>query len=237
VSANPTGYLHIGNARNAVLGDCLVKIFRFLGYDVTTKYYVNDCGTQIHLLGLTVFMNYLSLLTDFKIMNDDNLYKGKVYEELAQQMIQKYSNQFVNSEFDEKQIKTESVRNLFERFAVDFFVKELQKDLLLFKVKIDDYFFESSITKTEINNIITMLQEKDAIYKSEGALFVKTSVYSDEKDRVFLRSNNERTYFGNDLVYHHLRILSSKANRLINIVASDHHGYVQRINSGLQLLG
>lgn len=77
VSANPTGYLHIGNARNAVLGDCLVKIFRFLGYDVTTKYYVNDCGTQIHLLGLTVFM-ILSLLTDSNFVND-NLYKGKVY--------------------------------------------------------------------------------------------------------------------------------------------------------------
>lgn len=227
VSANPTGYLHLGHARGAAVGDSLARILSKAGYDVCREYYVNDAGNQINNLGISVFLRYKELFGE-KIILSDDMYHGQEIIEVAKILKNKYEDSLLHQ--DEK-----TVLELCKNEAKDILLKQIFDDLDLFNVKFDVVSFELDVRKNnavekEIENL------KDHIYKQDGALVLKTSDYLDDKDRVIVKSNGDYTYFMPDIVYH-LNKLGRGFDILIDVLGADHHGYINRMKSVLMMHG
>lgn len=227
VSANPTGDLHLGHARGAALGDSLSRIFKKAGYKVIREFYVNDAGAQVTNLAKSLKSRYLELFNISYPIPEDG-YLGEDVKEIAKLIKEEYGDKYTKTS-DEEDIQ------FFKEYGIEKELEKLKKDLKEFRVEFDKYSFE---TKVRENNSVERLIEKmkDYVYVSDGATFLKTSDFLDDKDRPIIKSNGDYTYFLPDIVYH-LDKLSRNADFLIDILGADHHGYINRMKSALMMNG
>ena len=229
VSANPTGPLHIGHARGAVIGDVIANILKASGFSVFREYYINDAGNQMNNLGRSVFYRYRELLGE-KIDYPADCYQGQYIEDLAGEILEKYGNRYLTE--DEKDIL-----EFFTGYAADFILKGIKKDLNAFGVVFDRYFSEKELYKNDgVRKLLQKLQKKGFVYKDGDTLWFNTKDFGDEKDRVVVRANGEPTYFAADIAYHKNKY-SRNFDTVIDVWGADHHGYVPRMYAGIQALG
>lgn len=238
VSANPTGFLHIGHARNGAIGDSVARILRAAGYEVQTEYYVNDAGNQINNLAVTVFVSYLNLLGK-KTELPPEAYRGEMYNEVAQHFVDKYQDKFIDLTFNEDyKLSDPEVHEIFRKKSVDLFLDIIKKQLKLFRVEIEHYSSEASMYEGgKIQSTLEQYAKLNKTYQLDEALWLKTTDFGDDKDRVLVKSNGDLTYITPDLASHNERLMRTKADKLVNFWGGDHHGYIIRMLSGLQLLG
>lgn len=228
VSANPTGPLHIGHGRGAAVGDTLARILAFAGYDVTREYYINDAGNQMNNLGRSTYIRYMQLLGHESFQLDTNCYQGDYIIDIARDVIAKYGPKFENDD---------TALPFFTKLTGDLILQGIIDDLKTFSVTFDTYFSEKSLHADGcVTAVLDELLETKGAYEDDGALWVKTTNFADDKDRVVRRSNGETTYFAADIAYHKNK-LDREFTTIIDIWGADHHGYVGRMNAAMQLLG
>ncbi|MCD8203844.1 MAG: arginine--tRNA ligase [Coprobacillus sp.] len=225
VSANPTGDLHVGHARGAAVGDALARILSFDGYEVTKEYYINDAGSQIDNLALSILARYREILgLDSEIPEDG--YHGYDIIVIARELYNEYGASLLER------------KNLLDFLKDEGIKREMVKineDLEAYGVHFDVYTSERELRRHDsIPREIEYL--RPYTYKSEGALYLATSKFVDDKDRVIVKSNGEYTYFLPDIVYH-VDKLNRGNNLLIDVLGSDHHGYIPRLKSALMMHG
>lgn len=226
VSVNPTGSLHIGHARGAAAGDSISRILKKAGFKVTKEYYVNDGGNQIHNLTLSVEARYKQLF-DIEAPIPKDGYNGLEIIEVAKEIKEKYGDQYLDSENYE----------FFKKYSVENLLDELKKDLKDFGVTFDVWFSEKSLYENdEVMKTIEYLQDNDFTYQFEGATWLKTSMYNDEKDRVIVKSDGSFTYITPDIAYHKNK-LARGYTKLIDILGGDHHGYIDRLKASIEMIG
>jgi arginyl-tRNA synthetase len=229
VSANPTGPLHVGHGRCAVVGETLAAIFKAAGYEVEKEYYVNDSGRQIRTLGESVFVRYQQLLGRSLDLPADG-YQGSYIKELARVLIDHEGERLLD-------MPEEEAITLSARFAAGKILAGIREDLLAFGVSFDRWFCEQPLYDSgAIEAVIQDLKGRDIIYEHDGALWFRTKDFGDEKDRVVVRTNGLMTYFASDIAYHKDKF-ERKFDRIIDIWGADHHGYVPRITASIRALG
>ncbi|AQL55653.1 arginine--tRNA ligase [Abyssicoccus albus] len=228
VSANPTGTLHIGHARNAAVGDSLARIMNYGGYDVDKEYYINDAGNQINNLATSINVRYFEALGESKEMPEDG-YRGKEITELGRRLA---------NEHPEYKEMDESERLLmFKDIGVKYLMNELKEDLETFRVEYDSWFYETSLYEDNvINPTVEKLKENGYTYEEDGALWLKTTEFGDDKDRVLIKSDGSYTYFTPDISYHNNK-MSRGYDKLIDLLGADHHGYQARLKASMETSG
>ena len=229
VSANPTGPLHLGHGRQAALGDALASLLEWTGWQVHREFYYNDAGTQIDKLAQSVRVRYLALFGRQEEIPEGG-YHGEYINELAESLAEEFGDQFV---LDESKKAVEQIRS----FSVRCLREEQDSDLDDFGVHFDEYYLESSLHDNgRVNSTLEALKQTGFVYVHEGATWLKTTAFGDQKDRVMVRKNGLPTYFLPDVAYH-MHKWTRGYERVINVQGSDHHGTVDRVRSGLQALG
>ena len=255
VSANPTGPLHVGHGRGAAYGDAIGRILQRLGHNVSREYYVNDAGRQIDILACSIF------LRRFECFDDDNFpgsaYKGSYIIEIAQGIkinstLSRTEKEALTddlpSDDEEKidvlieRIKINYLNNwlIIREHGLDYVIKSIKEDLTEFKVIFDSWFFESSLGKlTDKESEISMALDqvkKDHAYEKNGAVWLESTKFGDDKDRVIIREDGRGTYLSADLAYHRNK-LDRGFDTIINVWGSDHHGYIKRIEATIEAMG
>jgi arginyl-tRNA synthetase len=229
VSANPTGPLHVGHGRGAAVGDALARILRKAGYDLSTEYYVNDVGNQMNFLGRSTWLRYRELLGETIEFPDDH-YKGEYIKDIAREVIEQSGDEYLNK-------PEEECLPFFRRFSKDNILKGIEKDLSEFRVTFDNWFSEESLYEdNSVENAIAWLKDKGHIYEKDGAVWLKSSAFDDDKDRVIVKQSGEKTYFCSDIAYHQNKI-NRGFKKLVNLMGADHHGYVPRMEAVLEAMG
>ena len=229
VSANPTGPLHIGHARGAVVGDVLSNLLQATGYRVSKEYYINDAGNQMNNLGKSVLYRYRELLGE-KIEFPESCYKGDYIKEVSANIIEKEGRRYLTEKEDETVL-------YFNTVAGGVILEEIKKDLRDFGVTFDFYFSEKELYKENgVSDLLASLQKKGFIYSDGETLWFKTTAYGDDKDRVVIRKNGEPTYFAADIAYHQNKFARG-FDILVDIWGADHHGYMPRLWAAVQALG
>jgi arginyl-tRNA synthetase len=229
VSVNPTGPLHIGHGKCAVVGDSLSKILKAAGYEVSTEYYINDHGKQIDILGESVLVRYRQLLGE-DIEFPANGYQGNYIVDLAKEIMNEYQEQF-------KGKNDQDTIHFFKDYAQERILKDIKEDLFSFGVQFDNWFSEQSLyTENKVHPVIERLKKEGFVYLNKGALWFKSTDFGDEKDRVVIRKDGEATYFASDIAYHDDKYKRG-FNILIDIWGADHHGYIKRMIAAIQALG
>ena len=229
VSANPTGLLHMGNARGAALGDCLANLLDFAGYQMTREFYVNDAGNQIENFGLTLEARYLQLLGQDCPVPEDG-YHGQDIIDIMKGFVDKYGDKFLGAPGKVR-------RMVMINFALEEKLRDIRNTLFDFGVRYDVWFSEKTLHESgAVKEAVTLLKEKGFIYEKEGALWFKATDFGVEKDEVVVRSNGVPTYFAADIAYH-----KNKFERgfdwVINIWGADHHGHVSRVKGAVEAIG
>ena len=228
VSANPTGDLHIGHARNASVGDTLANIMDFAGHDVEREYYINDAGNQIDNLALSIDARYLEALGQELVMPDDG-YMGKDIQNIGQKLAEESPELIDTTKQDRIQ--------MFRKLGVDYEMEKLKKDLDDFNVSFDNWFSETSLYETkEVNAALDVMTENGYTFEADDALWLRTTDFGDDKDRVLRKSDGTYTYLMPDVAYHYDKV-ERDFDKLINIFGADHHGYIQRLKASLGALG
>lgn len=226
VSANPTGDLHLGHARGAALGDSLCRILDAAGYDVTREYYVNDAGNQIDKLVMSTNIRYQQAL-GMDVQLPEDAYHGPDIIELGKQMVADYGDKFVKN-FDEGEIR---------KIALKFELDKLKRDLQDFGVEFDMFTSEQALyDQNLVATSISLLEEKGFIYEQDGAKWLRSTDFGDDKDRVLRKSDGSFTYLTPD-VANHIEKLKRGNDKLIDIWGADHHGYIARVKAAMQALG
>ena len=226
VSANPTGYLHIGHGRGAAYGDSLARIMKKAGYNVDKEHYVNDAGNQITNMAYSVYERYKELY-GLPIEMKDDYYHGKEIITVAEKVKDLYQDKYLNN-FD---------LDFFRNFGTECLLNNLKKDLEKFNVTFDVWFSEKSLYKEgAVQKVLDKLSNDGYTYEKEGALWLKTSMYGDEKDRVIIKSDGNYTYVLPDIAYHANK-LSRGYDHLIDVLGSDHHGYIDRLKAAVTMIG
>ena len=228
VSANPTGPLHIGHGRGAAVGDCLARIMRFAGFDVTTEYYINDAGRQMRLLGLSVWIRALEIAgRPFELPED--FYRGDYIKDIAQTML----------DMDPTLVDlppAEGQDRCFD-YAMNDIMNGIKQDLTDFRVEHQEWFSERSLVDAgAVEKTFDRLRAAGLAFDKDGALWFRTTDFGDDKDRVLRKSDGSLTYFASDIAYH-----DNKYDRgfdfVIDIWGADHHGYVPRMRAAIAALG
>ena len=229
VSANPTGPMHIGNARGGALGDCLAAVLDLAGYRVEREFYVNDAGNQIEKFGLSLELRYLQIYKDDIEMPEDS-YHGADIIAHAKAFAEKYGDSFVNADSAER-------KKALVEFALPKNIDALHDDLLQYRIDYDTWFKESSLHASgETMRIIELLKNSGHTYEKEGALWFSGEQFGSE-DFVLVRSNGIPTYVAPDIAYHYNKLVTRGFSKAINIWGADHHGYVPRLKAALSALG
>jgi len=229
VSANPTGPLHIGHGRGAALGDALANILAACGYQVEREYYVNDVGTQMRTLGLSLYLR-LRQLEGQEVDFPDTCYQGDYIIELARQYQASY-DRLPPGEPSEEELQA------LGEYAGRVILEEIRRDLDDFGVHFDHWFSEAQLFQDgSLERALAFLQEQGYLYEAEGALWFKATAFGDEKDRVVRRRNGATTYFASDVAYHWNKIQRG-FDLVVDIWGADHHGYVPRLQAAVQALG
>lgn len=253
VSANPTGPMHIGNARGGALGDSLSSVLQFAGYEVEREFYVNDAGNQIEKFGKSLSIRYMQIADGNKadviasygdedvcrkIFEDEenfpmpeDVYKGVDIIEHAYNFYKINGDKFVNAD-------EESRKSALVEYALPLNIEGLEKDLAKYRIVYDTWFRESSLHKNgAVKQIVDMLTEKGQTYEKDGAIWFKASDFGDDQDRVLVRANGIPTYFVPDIAYHYNKLVTRGFDKAIDILGADHHGYIARMKAALTALG
>ena len=229
VSANPTGDLHLGHARGAAVGDSLSNILAKAGYDVSREYYINDAGNQINNLALSVEARYFQALGMEKAMPEDG-YHGADIIGIGKTLAEEFGNKFVNVDEQER-------FDFFREYGLKYEMAKLQKDLEDFRVSFDVWYSETSLYKNgKIDEALKVLRENGYIYEEEGATWLRSTDFGDDKNRVLIKQDGSYTYLTPDIAYHKDK-LDRGFEKLINIWGADHHGYIPRMKAAIQSLG
>ncbi len=239
VSANPTGPLHVGHGRQAALGDCLSSLLKTQGYQVYKEFYYNDAGVQIENLAKSVYMRAKGYTPNSPEWSD-TAYNGEYIQDIAQSFVNKET--VINDEIVSITASGD-IENLFDikKFAVAYLRREQDIDLKAFGVIFDNYYLESSLySEGKVNDVVHSLISKGKTYiqnneQKGDALYLKTTEYGDDKDRVMRKSDNSYTYFVPDIAYHVTKF-NRGFEKVINIQGFDHHGTISRVRAGLQAL-
>ena len=226
VSANPTGDLHPGHARGAAMGDAVARIMKKAGFDITREYYINDAGNQIENMTQSVYVRYLESFDIATKMPEDGYYGSDIIE-IALELKALYGDKYLN------QTDLSDIRE----FALKKQLKKLEADLSQFQVEFDVWSSESEIYQRGlVEKIVEKLNELNLTYQAEGALWLKTSEYGDDKDRVLIKNDGTYTYLTPDIAYH-LDKFQRGFSRLVDFWGADHHGYIPRMKAALRALG
>ena len=228
VSANPTGPLHVGHGRGAVVGDVLAKIMKIAGYDVDKEFYINDAGRQIKLLGVSIYYR-IQELAGRKLTLPEDAYRGEYIVEIARELMLSHP-ELIDMEEDK-------AVEIVADYAKEILLKEIKETLLKLRVEFDNWYSEKRLYDSEkVEKVLKILRDKGFIYEEKGALWLKTTQFGDDKDRVVKRSNGEYTYFASDIAYHYDKI-ERRYDKGIDIWGADHHGYIPRVKAAIEALG
>jgi arginyl-tRNA synthetase len=229
VSANPTGPLHIGHARGAVVGDVIANIAGASGFSVFREYYINDAGNQMNNLGKSVLYRYLELLGE-TVEFPESCYQGDYIRELAGEIIDRDGDIYRSK-------NQEEAARLFTDYAAGAILEGIKEDLHAFGVVFDNYFSERTLYKDDrVVTLLKELEENHVVYSDGETLWFRTTDFGDEKDRVVVRRNGEPTYFAADIAYHHDKYIRG-FNTIIDVWGADHHGYIPRMSACIEALG
>lgn len=260
VSSNPTGPLHVGHGRHAAFGDVVCRLLQAIGFQVTREYYVNDAGRQVDILAVSLWLRYLQRVMPTLIF-PANIYQGHYVLVLAEALEKHYGTLFqvpaaiaTTLLSDEvafaqdpekyidavivgaKQILGERYQTL-SQYGLEHIIEDMRQDLTAFGVVFDHWFSEKQVIQTgAIDRLLEQLTANGYTYQAEGALWFRSTQFGDEKDRVLVRSNGERTYFANDIAYHFNKF-ERQFDLAIDILGADHHGYIARIQGAMQACG
>lgn len=228
VSANPTGPLHVGHGRGAAAGSALVNLLRAAGYPVSSEYYINDAGNQVDNLAASVNARYLELLGKEAVF-PENGYHGADIIDTAKRIIRKDGDKYLHMEEAER-------LSIFKELALKEKLAALKEDLEAFNVSYDVWFSERTLHPDAVREACEILKKNGNIYEKDGALWLKSTAYGDDKDRVVIRDNGVPTYLAADIAYHRNKF-ERGFGRIINIWGADHHGYVCRVKAAMAALG
>ncbi len=229
VSANPTGPLHIGHGRGAAVGDAISKILGAAGYDVTKEFYINDMGRQIDVLGRSVLLRAKERLGEAVEMPEDS-YHGNYIKDVAAEFIEAEGKAFMDMNEDEAVA-------LFKDYASKALLGDIKKDLSAFNVEFDVWYSEKSLYEKDlVKKAMDELKKRDFIYEEEGAVWFKSTAFGDDKDRVLIKADGEKTYFASDIAYHGDK-LERGFTTIINVWGADHHGYEARVRAFIEAMG
>jgi len=266
VSANPTGPLHLGHGRGAVVGDVIANLLDFYGWSVVREYYINDAGNQIRMLGLSILYRYLELMLSKvyegaynsasylmappgEATKKDRLYAkiSELFREIGEEFEQNgYRGEYIKEIAEEVyELYREQILELTKEEAIAFLseyglkkmLEEIKTDLEDFGVKFDVWFSEKSLYQTKyVEKTLNYLREKGLLYEKDGAVWFKTTQFGDDKDRVVIKKDGSYTYFASDIAYHYNKYLRG-FHKVINVWGADHHGYVPRVKAAVQAFG
>lgn len=229
VSANPTGPLHVGHGRGAAVGDALANLLAAVGYDVSREFYINDAGRQIRLLAQSVYCRYQQVLGNNVPFPEDG-YHGSYIEEIAQAFLETYGNKYLNVALDE-------CADMFGAYGRDTMLADIRTDLEAFGVRFDVWFSELSLLQDgSVQRSIEELKERGYLYELDGAWWLKSTAFGDDKDRVVIKKDGSYTYLATDIAYHRNK-LGRGFKSLVNIWGADHHGYIPRVQAVIQAFG
>lgn len=230
VSANPTGPMHIGNARGGALGDCLASVLQTAGYDVEREFYVNDAGNQIEKFKTSLEVRYLQIY-DSTIEMPEDAYQGADITAHAEAFNKLYGDKYVN-------VPSQERKQALCDYALPINIANLKKDLQKYRIEYDNWFLESSLHNSgAVKDIIEKLKASGHTYYQDNALWFKTTDFGDDKDRVLLRANGVPTYLVPDIAYHYNKLVTRGFDTAIDILGADHHGYIPRIKASMEALG
>ncbi|GEN35301.1 arginine--tRNA ligase [Aneurinibacillus danicus] len=229
VSANPTGSLHLGHARGAAFGDALCNVLDMAGYDVSREYYINDAGNQIVNLARSLEARYFQALGQDAEMPEDGYY-GQDIIDFGKELAEKDGDKYAKMDPEERFV-------FFRNWGRDKELEKIKKDLADFRVKFDEWFSETSLYETNaVEQIVEKLREKGYVYEKDGATWLRSTDFGDDKDRVLIKQDGTYTYLTPDIAYHENKF-SRGFEQLINIWGADHHGYIPRMKAAMQCLG
>ncbi len=233
VSANPTGPLHVGHGRGAVVGDVLSKLLQRLGHKVLREYYINDAGNQVYMLGLSVLHRYYELFgkedPELREVFEREGYKGKYIKRLAKDLKAFYGEELLD-------LERERAIDLCKEYAHKRLLEDIKETLELLSVSFDSWFSERSLYERGlVEEVMQKLRERGYIYEKDGALWFKSSDFGDDKDRVVRKSDGSWTYFASDIAYHYQKFQRG-FDKVINLWGADHHGYERRLIGALKAL-
>ena len=230
VSANPTGPMHIGNARGGAIGDCLASVLEKAGYEVAREFYFNDAGNQIEKFKTSLEVRYLQIYKPETELPED-AYKGQDIIDHANAFNEIYGDKYVNADSEER-------RQALCDFALPKNIQKLHDDLGKYRIQYDKWFNESTLHKDgSVQRVIEQLKASGHTYEKDGALWFKTTEFGDEKDRVLVRENGVPTYLVPDIAYHYNKLAVRKFDKAVDIFGADHHGYIARIKASMTALG
>ena len=229
MSANPTGPLHIGHGRGAVVGDSLARILKAAGFEVETEYYVNDVGNQMATLGRSLYHRYMELVGAGGDFPDDH-YKGEYIKDIARDFITKYGEKY-------KELSMEDSVGDFTAFAMDYILGGIKEDLVAFGVSFDHWRSEKDLVDSGVvTKTIDELRGLGHVYDKDGATWFASEKFGDDKDRVLIKADGARTYFASDTAYHREK-LERGFDTIVDVWGADHHGYEARVRALIEALG
>lgn len=230
ISANPTGPMHMGNARGGAIGDSISSILHWAGYTVTREFYINDAGNQIEKFGQSLESRYLQLLGQDVAFPEDG-YHGSDITEHMKNFIEDNGSKYLNTESEDR-------KKVFVEYALKLNLAKIKDDLNGYGIKYDVWFSESTLhCNNRVLKIIEELKEKGYAYEKEGAIWFKATDFGCEKDDVLIRNNGIPTYFAADIAYHANKLITREFDWAINVWGADHHGHVARLKGAMEALG
>jgi arginyl-tRNA synthetase len=229
VSANPTGSLHLGHARGAAVGDALCNVLTFAGYDVTREYYINDAGNQVNNLARSIEARYRQALGQEAEMPEDG-YHGEDIVGFAKELADEQGDRLLSLGDEER-------FDYFRTYGLEKELDKIKRDLERFGVRFDEWFSESSLYENnQVNVVLDALRAKGQIYEQDGAVWLSSTAFGDDKDRVLVKNDGSYTYLTPDAAYH-MGKYARGFDEMINIWGADHHGYIPRMKAAMAALG
>lgn len=230
VSANPTGPMHVGNARGGAIGDSLASVLEAAGYNVSREFYVNDAGNQIEKFATSLEIRYMQLYKEGWELPEDS-YHGQDIIDHAKNFAEIYGDKYVSATSEER-------RKALVDYALPKNIEGLERDLLKYRIKYDRWFRESSLHKSgAVKHVVELLKEKGHTYEQDGAVWFKATEFGADKDFVLVRSNGIPTYVVPDIAYHYDKLVTRGYDKAIDVLGADHHGYIPRLKAALTALG